>query len=111
MICLRLHTRTSSDFRPKNIFVRKAYGTSDDDSVEDNENIGGGYFDADFLFIDGDELVDVRVAQRLNGNANAAPAGRFQLSYDEGISFNKNIAALRAEELRIAVGWELIPVI
>jgi len=93
---------------PKNA---KAYGTNDDDSVEDNENIGGGYFDAEFLFIDDDELVDVRVAQRLNGNANAAPAGRFQLSYDEGISFNKNIAALRAEELRIAVGWELIPVI
>jgi hypothetical protein len=93
---------------PKNA---KAYGTNDDDSVEDNENIGGGYFDAEFLFIDDDELVDVRVAQRLNGNANVAPAGRFQLSYDEGISFNKNIAALRAEELRIAVGWELIPVI
>ena len=94
---------------PKN--YAKANDGNDDGGVEDNENIGGGYFDAEFLFIDDDELVDVRVAQRLSGNASAPPVGRFQLSYDEGISFNKNIAALRAEELRIAVGWELIPVI
>ena len=83
----------------------KSSGTRFGDAGDDAR---GGYFDAEFLFLEDDEIVDVRVAQRESG---VAPGRALRLSYDDGITFYDNIAALRAEELRIAVGWELIPVI
>ena len=67
-----------------------------------------GVFDAEFLFIANDEVVDVRVAQR-GGNADGR--GVFRLSYTDGIAFDTNLARARAEELRIAIGWEVLPVI
>lgn len=65
-------------------------------------------FDAEFLFIANDEVVDVRVAQR---GGNAENRGVFRLSYTDGVAFDTNLARARAEELRIAIGWEILPVI
>ena len=69
---------------------------------------GVGVFDAEFLFIANDEVVDVRVAQR---GGNAENRGVFRLSYTDGVAFDTNLARARAEELRIAIGWEILPVI
>jgi hypothetical protein len=73
-----------------------------------DDKLKSGVFDAEFLFIEDDEVVDVRVAQR---GGSSRGVGKFQLSYTKGVSFDTNLARARAEELRIGLGWELIPVI
>jgi len=78
----------------------------DDNDAKDA--LKSGVFDAEFLFLENDEVVDVRVAQR---GGTSGGVGKFQLSYTDGIKYETNLARARAEELRIAVGWELIPVI
>ena len=75
---------------------------------DDVDVAGVGVFDAEFLFIANDEVVDVRVAQR---GGNAENRGVFRLSYTDGVAFDTNLARARAEELRIAIGWEILPVI
>ena len=63
-------------------------------------------FDVELLFWDDDEVVNVRVAAR-----DAPTTGRWSLSYVDGLRFNKNAARDFAESLRIALGWEVLPVI
>lgn len=81
-------------------------GGSDETLAEDDDRLGG-VFDAEFLFIDNDEVVNVRVAQR----GEDVKRGTFRLSYTDLVAFDTNLARARAEELRIAIGWELLPVI
>jgi len=75
---------------------------------EDSRDAGGdlGTFDVELLFWDDDEVVNVRVASR-----DAPTNGRWSLSYVDGVRFNKNAARDLAEALRIALGWEVLPVI
>ena len=63
-------------------------------------------FDVEFLFWDNDEVCNIRVASR-----DKPKTGRWSLSYVDGLRFNKNISRDLAEELRIALGWEILPVI
>ena len=65
-----------------------------------------GTFDVELLFWDDDEVVNVRVASR-----DAPTNGRWSLSYVDGVRFSKNAARDIAEALRIALGWEVLPVI
>ena len=75
---------------------------------EDSRDAGGdlGTFFVELLFWNYDEVVKVRVASR-----DAPTNGRWSLSYVDGVRFNKNAARDIAEALRIALGWEVLPVI
>ena len=83
-------------------------GSSGDETLAEDDDRFGGVFDAEFLFMDNDEVVNVRVAQR---GENERRRGKLKLSYTDFVAFDDNLARSRAEELRIAIGWELIPVI
>ena len=83
-------------------------GSSGDETLAEDDDRFGGVFDAEFLFMDNDEVVNVRVAQR---GENERHRGKLKLSYTDFVAFDDNLARSRAEELRIAIGWELIPVI
>ena len=79
-------------------------GTAGADSRDAGGNLGT--FDVELLFWNDDEVVNVRVASR-----DAPTNGRWSLSYVDGVRFNKNAARDIAEALRIALGWEVLPVI
>ena len=74
---------------------RRLHGSSAGDDV----------FDVELLFWDDDEVVNVRVGAR-----DAPKTGRWSLSYVDGLEYTKNAARDLAEELRIALGWEVLPV-
>ena len=63
-------------------------------------------FDMEFLFWDDDEVCNIRVASR-----DTPKSGKWSLSYVDGVRFNKNSSRGLAEGLRIALGWEILPVI
>ena len=91
-------------------YVRLVAGNdgAGDTAGVDSRDAGGnlGTFDVELLFWDDDEVVNVRVASR-----DAPTNGRWSLSYVDGVRFNKNAARDIAEALRIALGWEVLPVI
>ena len=65
-------------------------------------------FDLEVLLWDDDEVVNVRCAAR---DAPKKGSGSFSLSYVDGVKFSKNTARDVAEATRIALGWEILPVI
>jgi hypothetical protein len=93
---------------------RDGFSTGDGSSVAgdgssstgDGSSAGDDVFDVELLFWDDDEVVNVRVAAR-----DAPKTGRWSLSYVDGLRYTKNAARDLAEELRIALGWEVLPVI
>ena len=91
-------------------YVRLVAGNdgAGDTAGADSRDAGGnlGTFDVELLFWNDDEVVNVRVASR-----DAPTNGRWSLSYVDGVRFNKNAARDIAEALRIALGWEVLPVI
>ena len=91
-------------------YVRLVAGNdgASDTAGADSRDAGGdlGTFDVELLFWNDDEVVNVRVASR-----DAPTNGRWSLSYVDGVRFNKNAARDIAEALRIALGWEVLPVI
>jgi len=69
---------------------------------------GGAVLDAEFLFLPGDEICNVRFASRsLRGEGERA---RLELSYSSGLVVDRNGARALAEDLRKALRWELAPV-
>jgi hypothetical protein len=75
-------------------------------AAEPTEPAFSDVFDVEFLFWDNDEVCNIRVASR-----DKPKTGRWSLSYVDGLRFNKNSSRDLAEELRIALGWEILPVI
>lgn len=69
-----------------------------------------GAFDAEFLFEPNDEVVNVRVAERPDA-ATRPRRGKWVLDYTDLLKFDTNVARERAEALRVALGWENLPVI
>lgn len=74
--------------------------------AESSEPAFSDVFDVEFLFLDNDEVCNIRVASR-----DKPKKGRWSLSYVDGLRFNNNSSRDLAEELRIALGWEILPVI
>ena len=81
-------------------------GDDGSSGARDGSSAGDDVFDVELLFWDDDEVVNVRVAAR-----DAPKTGRWSLSYVDGLKYTKNAARDLAEELRIALGWEVLPVI
>lgn len=69
-----------------------------------------GAFDAEFLFEPNDEVVNVRVAERPDA-VTRPRRGKWVLDYTDLLKFDTNVARERAEALRMALGWENLPVI
>ena len=65
-------------------------------------------YDAEFVFLPNDEVVNIRVASRSATGDGEKP--RVVLSYTRGATLNRNGARALAEQLRKALGWELVPV-
>jgi hypothetical protein len=63
--------------------------------------------DMELLFIDADNLVNIRAVSRGEPTGN----GKLGLSMTRGIVLDKNEAREKAEELRRALGWDVAPVI
>ena len=63
-------------------------------------------FDVELLLWDDDEVVNVRCAAR-----DRPKTGTWSLSYVDGVRFSRNAARDVAESIRVALGWEILPVI
>ena len=63
-------------------------------------------FDVELLLWDDDEVVNVRCAAR-----DRPKKGTWSLSYVDGVRFSRNEARDVAESIRVALGWEILPVI
>jgi hypothetical protein len=63
-------------------------------------------FDLELLLWDDDEVVNVRCAAR-----DRPKTGVWSLSYVDGVRFSRNAARDVAESVRVALGWEILPVI
>lgn len=63
-------------------------------------------FDLELLLWDDDEVVNVRCAAR-----DRPKTGTWSLSYVDGVRFSRNAARDVAESVRVALGWEILPVI
>ncbi|BDA47534.1 hypothetical protein COCOBI_10-3820 [Coccomyxa sp. Obi] len=64
--------------------------------------------DAEFLFLTGDNIVDIWAGSRGRPGLQDAQVG---LSFSEGVVYDRNIAKRRMEELRKALQWETAPVL
>jgi|AntAceMinimDraft_12_1070368.scaffolds.fasta_scaffold14263_2 uncharacterized protein (DUF1499 family) len=78
------------------------------DKQDENGSSSTQTFDLELLLWDDDEVVNVRCAAR---DRPTAKQGSWSLSYVDGFSFSKNTARDVAESVRVALGWELLPVI
>ena len=67
--------------------------------------------DAEFLFLAGDSIVNVRGVSREQPESGLLKGkGELALSFTQGLVVDKNIARRRLESRRKAVGWQLAPV-
>jgi len=85
-------------------YVRITFGTKlavQGDIVDPSEII-----DAEFLFLPGDSIVNVRAVSR-----GEPERGELALSYTQGIVVDRNIARKRMDALRTALRWELAAVL
>ncbi|EFN57033.1 hypothetical protein CHLNCDRAFT_143734 [Chlorella variabilis] len=67
--------------------------------------------DAEFLFLEGDNIVNVRAASRVEPEGKLGSGGQLAISFREGLVVDKNVARRQMERLRAALNWELTPVI
>jgi len=69
--------------------------------------------DAEFLFLGGDSIVNVRGVSRVQPEAGSdiGRSGKIGLSYTQGFVVDKNVAKRRLEKLREALRWQLAPVL
>jgi uncharacterized protein (DUF1499 family) len=65
-------------------------------------------FDVELLLWDDDEVVNVRCASR---DAPIRGSGRWSLSYEDGLQFSRNSARDACESIRVALNWEILPVL
>ncbi|PRW57776.1 hypothetical protein C2E21_3490 [Chlorella sorokiniana] len=67
--------------------------------------------DAEFLFLSGDNLVNIRASSRAEPEGRLGSGGQLALSLREGFVIDRNVARREMERLRTALNWELAPVI
>ena len=85
-------------------YLRLVVGEGDD--PEAGPESAPEVFDLELLFWEDDEVVNVRAASR-----DAPRRGRWSLSYVDGARYDRNSARAAAEALRVALGWEILPVV
>lgn len=61
--------------------------------------------DAEFLFLAGDSIVNVRAVSVVQPEVDGTKSGAFGLSMTQGLVMDKNVARRRMETLRRALGW------
>ncbi|KAK9836928.1 hypothetical protein WJX81_000307 [Elliptochloris bilobata] len=71
-------------------------------------NADTGVIDADFLFLSGDNIVDIRAASRAAPGLESAKVG---LSFSDGLEVDRNTSRRLLQRLRQALRWEEAPVI
>lgn len=81
-------------------YVRISFGESGNDPAQ--------VIDAEFIFLEGDQIVDIRAVSRL---PPSTMQGRMQLSLENGVVFDQNMARREMEKLRKALNWEITPVV
>ncbi|KAK3283533.1 hypothetical protein CYMTET_8766 [Cymbomonas tetramitiformis] len=70
------------------------------------EGEGAIIYDAEFIFLPDDELVDIRLSAR-----GDAKSGKLELSYLDGFIISENASRRLCEKLRFALRWEIAVVI
>ena len=80
-------------------------GDDGSSGARDGSSAGDDVFDVELLFWDDDEVVNVRWRRETR---RKPVDGRYRR---DGLKYTKNAARDLAEELRIALGWEVLPVI
>ncbi len=61
--------------------------------------------DAEFLFLAGDSIVNVRAVSTVQPETDGTKSGKFGLSMTQGLVMDKNVARRRMETLRRALNW------
>ncbi|KAI8114301.1 hypothetical protein M9434_002427 [Picochlorum sp. BPE23] len=67
--------------------------------------------DAEFLFLKGDSIVNVRAVSRGQPESEGFDRGQISFSTTSGFLVDKNVARRRMEGLRRALRWQLAPVL
>lgn len=73
-----------------------------------NQGQGANIVDAEFLFLKGDNIVDLRASTRLKPTQ---ADGKLSLSLSKGVVYDQNLAQRQLERLRKALQWESVPVV
>lgn len=67
--------------------------------------------DAEFLFLKGDSIVNVRAVSRQQPETDGFGKGELGLSFTQGLVVDKNIARRHMDKLRKALQWTIAPVL
>lgn len=67
--------------------------------------------DAEFLFLKGDSIVNVRAVSRKQPESDGFDKGELGLSFTQGFVVDKNIARRQMDKLRKALQWTIAPVL
>lgn len=90
-------------------YVRFVFGTAGDTATDVPD--ASEVFDAEFLFLADDNIVNVRAASRAEPEGKLGAGGQLQLSFTSGLIVDKNVARRRLEVLRQALRWDVAPVV
>ena len=103
---LRVNTSVAAyDESSGYVYLQIAFAERDDTVSAEGEKTTAT-FDLELLLWDDDEVVNVRCAAR-----DRPKTGVWSLSYVDGVRFSRNAARDVAESVRVALGWEILPVI
>lgn len=67
--------------------------------------------DAEFLFLKGDSIVNVRAVSRQQPESDGFGKGELGLSFTQGFVVDKNVARRQMDKLRKALQWTIAPVL
>ena len=103
------HTSTANGSEYVRLALYPSSSSSDDQG--DGEVDPVEIIDAEFLFLAGDSIVNVRGVSREQPESGLLKGkGELVLSFTQGLVVDKNLARRRLESLRKAIGWQLAPV-
>ena len=88
-------------------YVRITFYPQETDGVIDPVDV----IDAEFLFLKGDSIVNVRAVSRQQPETDGFKKGELGLSFTNGIVLDKNVAKRQMERLRKALQWNIAPVL
>lgn len=92
-------------------YLRFTFGDFVEQMDDATMKSGIGVIDAEFLFFPDDSIVNIRASSRQQPESGGLDNGQIALSFTNGLVVDKNVARRTLERLRVALRWELTPVV